>query len=45
LLLLLLFAAELVIQESVLTYSIKKDFHTKGVDEEVEEERKKRNCM
>jgi hypothetical protein len=31
--------------ESVLTYSIKKDFTYKGVDEEVEEERKKKSCM
>jgi hypothetical protein len=29
----------------VLTYSIKKDFTYKGVDEEVEEERKKKSCM
>jgi len=33
-------AAELVIQESVLTYQSRKVSHTKVVNEEVEEERK-----
>jgi hypothetical protein len=33
-------AAELVVQESVLRYSIKRDFKYKDNSEEVEEERK-----
>jgi len=35
-------AAELVIQESVLTYQSRKVSHTKVVNEEVEEERKRK---
>jgi len=35
-------AAELVVQESVLTYQSRKVSHTKVVNEEVEEERKSR---
>jgi len=35
-------AAELVVQESVLTYQSRKISHTKVVNEEVEEERKRK---